>query len=149
TIMLVDEVDEGYMTPNQPDSGGQTSAETRYIRALVDRGRALGLDGMVANAIYFKDEALNIYAYGRMCRSATLTPAQLIDRFAGLIADRQTRGALGQVLRYVENHSNWQVSMPAWARLKNFDLPNVKSPSAALALLGQVRPCVHPAISLP
>jgi hypothetical protein len=146
---LVDEVDEGFIRPNNVASGGQSSAETRYIRAIVDRGRALGLDGLVANAIYFNDEALNIYAFGQMCRSPNLTPAQVIDQFAGLITDSKTRSALGQVLRYVENHSNWQVSMPAWARLKNFDVPNVKSPSAALDLLAQVRPSVNPANPLP
>jgi hypothetical protein len=146
---LVDEADDGYITPNNADSRGQSSAETRYIRALVDRGRALGLDGLVANAIYPKDEALNIYAFGQMCRSADLTPGQLIDRFAGLVADGGTRVALGQVLRTIENHSNWQISLPAWARLKNFDVPNGTSASAALDLLAQVRPCVHPAIPLP
>jgi hypothetical protein len=146
---LVDEADDGYIRPNNAESRGQSSAETRYIRALVDRGRALGLDGLVANAIYPKDEALNIYAFGQMCRSAELTPGQLIDRFAGLVADEETRVALGRVLRYIENHSNWQISLPAWARLKNFDVPNVTSASAALDLLAQVRPCVHPAIPLP
>jgi hypothetical protein len=146
---LVDEADDGYITPNNADARGQSSAETRYIRALVDRGRSLGLDGLVANAIYPKDEALNIYAFGQMCRSADLTPGQLIDRFAGLVADGETRVELGQVLRYIENHSNWQISLPAWARLKNFDVPNVTSASAALDLLDQVRPCAHPAIPLP
>jgi hypothetical protein len=146
---LVDEADDGYITPNNADARGQSSAETRYIRALVDRGRALGLDGLVANAIYLKDEALNIYAFGQMCRSAHLTPGQLIDRFAGLVADRETRVALGQVLRYIENHSNWQISLPAGSRRKDFDVPNVTSASAALDLLARVRPCFHPAIPLP
>jgi len=146
---LVDEADDGYIRPNNAESRGQSSAETRYIRALVDRGRALGLDGLVANAIYPKDEALNIYAFGQMCGSDNLTPGQLIDRFAGLVADGETRVALGQVLRYIENHSNWQISLPAWSRLKDFDVPNVKSASTALDLLAQVRPRVNPAIPLP
>lgn len=54
---VVDEVDEGYMTPNDAESHGQTSAETRCIRAIVDRARMLGLDGLVARASFFKDEA--------------------------------------------------------------------------------------------
>jgi hypothetical protein len=146
---LVDVVDEGFITPHNAASGGQSSAETRYIRAVVDHGRALGLDGLVSNAVFFNDEALNIYAFGQMCRSADLSPGQLIDRFAGLVADEETRLALGQVLRWIENHSNWQVSLPAWARLKEFDVPNVPSASAALDLLAHVRPCVRPAIPLP
>jgi hypothetical protein len=32
---LVDETDEGYVRPNNVASGGQSSAETRYIRALL------------------------------------------------------------------------------------------------------------------
>ena len=146
---LVDEVDDGFITPNNVASGGQSSAETRYIRAIVDRGRALGLDGLVANAIYVKDEALNIYAFGQMCRFAKLTPGHLIDRYAGLVAEGETRIALGQVLRYIENHSNWQNSLPASSRLKDFDVPNVTSASAALDLLARVKPCAHPAIPLP
>lgn len=146
---LVDEVDDGFITPNNVASRGQSSVETRYIRALVDRGRGVGLDGLVANAIFLKAEALNIYAFGRMCRSADLTPEQVIDQFAKVIADEETRIALGRVLRYIENHSNWQISLPASSRLKDFDVPDVPSASAALALLAQVRPRSRPAIPLP
>jgi hypothetical protein len=81
-----------------------------------------------------------------MCRFAKLTPGHLIDRYAGLVAEGETRIALGQVLRYIENHSNWQNSLPASSHLKGFEVPNVTSASAALDLLAQVRPCVHPAI---
>jgi hypothetical protein len=146
---LVDECDDGFIRPNNVASGGQSSVEARYIRAIVDRGRALGLDGLVANAIFVKDETLNIYAFAQMCRSADLTPEQVIDRYAGLIADVETQVDLGQVLRYIENHSNWQVSLPASSRLKNFDVPNVPSASVALGLLAQVRPRTQPAIPLP
>jgi hypothetical protein len=140
---LVDEVDEGFISPNNVASGGQSQGETRYIRALIERGRALGLDGLVANAIFFKDEALNIYAFGQMCRSADLTPEQLIDRYARLIAEDNTGIALGKVLRFIENHSSWQNSLPASSRLQNFEVPDVPSAATALTLLAQVRPRVH------
>ena len=146
---LVDEVDDGFISPNNVASGGQSSVETRYIRAIVDRGRALGLDGLVANAIFAKEEALNIYAFGQMCRFPDLTPEQVIDRYAALIADAETKVVLSQVLRYIENHSNWQVSLPASSRLKNFNVQNVASASVALDLLAQVRPRKDPAIPLP
>ncbi len=145
---LVDEADDGFMRPNNVASGGQSSAETRYIRAMVNCGHRLGLEGLVANAIFFEAESLNIYAFGQMCRSADLTAEQLIDEYAGLIADEKTRVALGGVLRYIENHSNWQNSLPAPYRLKGFEVPDVVSASAAMKLLAQVKPCARPAIPL-
>lgn len=145
---LVDEADDGFVRPNNVASGGQSSAETRYIRAIVECGRRIGLDGLVANAIFFQAESLNIYAFGQMCRFVDLTPEQVLDQYAGLIADEKTREALGRVLRYVENHSNWQNSLPASYRLKGFDVPDVASASAALKLLAEIKPCVRPAIPL-
>src|SRR5215472_4846811 len=107
---LVDEADDGFIRPNNVESGGQSSAETRYIRALVDSAHGVGLDGLVANAIFFQVESLNIYAFGQMCRSGDLTPEQVLDQYAGFIADEKTRAALGRVLRYIENYSNWQIA---------------------------------------
>jgi hypothetical protein len=145
---LVDEADDGFISPNNVESKGQSSVETRYIRALVDCGHTIGLDGLVGNAIFFQAESLNIYAFGQMCRSADLTPEQLLDQYAGYIADEKTRAALGRVFRYIENHSNWQNSLPASYRLKSLDVPELTSAQAALELLGQVKPCVSPAIPL-
>lgn len=145
---LVDEADDGFVKPNNHESGGQSSAETRYIRALVDSAHRIGLDGLVGNAIFFQAESLNIYAFGQMCRSTDLTPGQVLDQYAGFIADKETRAALGRVLRYIENYSNWQNSLPPSYRLKNFDVPELASASAALELLAQVRPCAHPALPL-
>ena len=145
---LVDEADDGFISPNNVESKGQSSAETRYIRALVDYGHTIGLDGLVGNAIFFQAESLNIYAFGQMCRSADLTPEQLLDQYAGFLADEKTKAALGRVLRYIENHSNWQNSLPASYRLKSLDVPEVTSAQAALELLSQVKPCVSPAIPL-
>jgi hypothetical protein len=146
---LVDEADDGFITPNNVDSGGQSSVETRYIRALIDHAQTLGLDGLVGNAIFFQAEVLNTYAFGQMCHDPGLTPEQVIDRFAGVMADEQSRGVLARVIRYVENNSNWQVSLPPTDRLKNFDTPDMASASVALDLLVQVKPCAHPAIPLP
>jgi hypothetical protein len=99
-------------------------------------------------AIFFQAESLNICAFGQMCRSADLTPERLLDQYAGFIADEKTKAALGQVLRYIENHSNWQNSLPTPYRLKSLDVPGVTSAQAALELLARVKPCVSPAIPL-
>ena len=145
---LVDEADEGFLRPNNVTARGQTSAETRYVRALIEDARRLRLDGLVANAIFFETEALNIYAFGQMCRSFDLTSEQVIDRYAGFLADERTRSTLSRVIRYVENHSNWQNSLPAAARLRNFDVPGIASPAQALELLARVEPQARPAIPL-
>ena len=145
---LVDEADDGFIRPNNVESKGQSSAETRYIRALVDSAHSIGLDGLVGNAIFFPVESLNIYAFGQMCRSPNVKPEQVLDQYAGFIADENTRAALGQVLRYIENYSNWQNSLPPSHRLKNLEVPGLSSASAAVKLLAQVKPCASPAIPL-
>jgi hypothetical protein len=146
---LVDEVDDGFITPNNVASGGQSQAETRYIRAITTQGQALGLDGLVANATFIRAEPLNIYAFAQMCRSPELTPETALDKYAGLIADAKTKGELAKVLRFIENHSNWQNSLPPGARLKDFDCGDVTSAAVALEKLGKVVPCSKPAIPLP
>jgi hypothetical protein len=72
----------------------------------------------------------------------------VLDQYAGFIADDTTRAALGRVLRYIENYSNWQNSLPPSHRLKNFEVPELSSASAAVKLLAQVKPCANPAIPL-
>jgi len=145
---LIDEADDGFIKPNNVESRGQSSAETRYIRAIIDTGFRLGLDGMVGNAFFLEAESLNTYAFGQMCRSGDLMPGQLIDQYAGFIANKNTKQALGRVLRFIENHSNWQNSLPVLSRLKDFDVPDLTSASMALELLAQVIPRAHPAIPL-
>ncbi len=146
---LVDEVDDGFITPNNVVTGGQSQSETRYIRAITSQGRALGLDGLVANASYIRAEPLNIYAFAQMCRSPELTPEAALDKYAALIADAKTKGELAKVLRFIENHSNWQNSLPPAARLKDFDCGDVTSATIALEKLSKVVPCEKPAIPLP
>jgi hypothetical protein len=83
-----------------------------------------------------------------MCRSADLTPERLIDQYAGFVADEKTTAVLGRVLRYIENNSNWQNSLPVSYRLKDFDLPHALSAPVALDLLARVKPRVEPGIPL-
>jgi hypothetical protein len=139
---LVDEVDDGFITPNNVVTKGQAQAETRYIRAIIDHGREIGLEGLVANAAFITAEPLNIYAFGRMCHNPRLTPEALLEEYARLLSLKETQKDLENVLRFVENHSNWQNSLPAQYRLKNFDCGEVTTPEVALAKLAQVRPQV-------
>jgi hypothetical protein len=148
---LVDEIDDGFITPNNVASGGQSQAETRYIRAIIDHGYAIGLDGMIANAssIGRVAEPLNIYAFGQMCLRPDLTPDALLDEYAGIVADERTRATLGRILRFIENHSNWQNSLPPEYRLKNLDSGDVVSAPVALAKLGAIVPREQTPIPLP
>ena len=146
---LVDECDDGFITPNNVATKGQAGAETRYIRAIVDHGLALKLDGLVANASFVAAESLNIYAFGRMCRDPRLTPGAALDEYAGLIADDRSKAALGRVLRFIENHSNWQNSLPADSRLPHLKVGDLERPDTALQLLDTVKPSSRPRIVLP
>jgi hypothetical protein len=146
---LVDECDDGFITPNNVVTKGQSQCETRYIRAVIDQGRQLGLDGLVANAAFVLAEPLNIYAFGRMCRSASLTPDALLDEYSGLLADGETGHTLAQVLRFVENHSNWENSLPKPYRLKPLDCGEITSATIAQERLAQVMPRAKPLIALP
>jgi hypothetical protein len=146
---LVDEVDDGFITPNNVVTGGQSQAETRYIRAIVDRGREIGLDGLVANTAYVHAEPLNIYTFARMCHDPKLTPEASLDEYAGLIADDATKKSLALVLRFIENHSNWDNSLPPQYRLKPLDCGEVTSAQIAMDLLAKVTPRENAPITLP
>lgn len=146
---LADECDDGFIAPNNVATGGQAGAETRYIRAMVDRGRELKLDGLIANAAFVAAEPLNIYAFARMCREPKLTAERALDQFAGLIASSRDRASLALVLRFLENHSNWQNSLPPEYRLPNLAVGDLTDADSALRLLDKVKPRTRPSIPLP
>lgn len=146
---LVDECDDGFVTPNNVATGGQSQSETRYIRDIIQRGRDLGLDGMVANAAYVEAEQLNIYAFAQMCHNPRLTPADVLDRYARFVATSSTRRALSRVLRFIENHSSWHNSLPPAYRLPELDCGDLHSAEQALTLLDSVRPRPNPPDLLP
>lgn len=146
---LVDECDDGFITPNNVVTKGQAGSETRYIRAIVDHGLALKLDGLVANASFVAAEPLNVYAFGRMCRDANFSPEQALDEFAGLIATDESKATLARALRFMDNHSNWQNSLPKAYRLPDFPIGDPTDPDAALKLLDAVMPREQAPIPLP
>jgi hypothetical protein len=146
---LVDEIDDGFITPNNVATKGQSQAETRYLRAIVDHGRRLGLDGLVANAFFVAAEPLNIYAFGRLCQAPGLSAEAVLEEYAGLVADDATCGSLAIVLRLIENHSNWDNSLPPAYRLPRLDCGPVTTPALALERLAEVVPRAAPPIPLP
>ena len=148
---LVDEIDDGFINPNNVASGGQSQAETRYIRAIINRGHELGLDGLIANAseIGLLAEPLNIYAFGQMCRRSDQTPEAALKEYAGIVANEKTKGLLAQVFRFIENHGNWQNSLPPQYRLKDFHCGDMTSVSVAIDRLRAVVPREEPPIPLP
>jgi hypothetical protein len=145
---LVDEVDDGFIRPNNVASHGAAGAETRYLRAIIDRGRGIGLDGLVANSAYTTSEALNIYAFGRMCREPKLTPEAALDAWVGVIANDATKAELGRVLRFIENHSNWENSLPAAYRLPALRCEQITSATNAIECLSHVVARTNPPIPL-
>lgn len=145
---LVDEADDGFVTPNNVATGGQSQSEVRYIHAVVAHGRRLGLDGMVANAAYPEAEQLNVYAFAQLCRDARLTPGAVLDRFAAGLATPRTKQALIRVLRFIENHSSWHFSLPEKYRLPDLDATGVRSAQDALRAIEQVRPRGSSAVPL-
>jgi hypothetical protein len=94
-------------------------------------------------------EPLDIYAFGQMCLRPDLTPDAVLDEYAGIVADERTRATLGRILRFIENHSNWQNSLPPEYRLKDLDSGDVVSAPVALAKLGAIVPREQPPIPLP
>ena len=54
-----------------------------------------------------------------------------------------------RILRFIENHSNWQNSLPPEYRLENFECNDVTSATVAMAKLNEVVPRQHPPIPLP
>lgn len=146
---LVDEVDDGFITPNNVATKGQSQAETRYIRDILDHGLELGLDGMIANSAYITAEPLNIYAFAKMGKSPKTTPEALLDEFAGFIADTKTKRTLAQVLRFIENHSNWENSLPTQYRLKPLECGDITTAQIALERLATVTPRQKSPIVLP
>lgn len=144
---LTDECDDG----NSPGTAGAMQAEARYIKQAIDKGRQLGLNGMVANAMASNilPESLNLYAFGRFSNDQTATPDEVISEFAGFVADDKTKANLAQVLKFVENNSTWQAGLPAQYRLADFDVGTLKTAVDAYDELNGVGVCLKSRFPLP
>lgn len=138
---LIDEVDDGY-TGYSETKVHPTQAETRYIHRLIQDARNMGLTGMVSNCggPNSSVEAMNVYAFARLCQQDGLTPGQVIDEYTSYLAqDDHSRETLGQVIRFIENNSTWEQSIPAGFRVAALDC-RFKTAEEALAALATIRP---------
>lgn len=131
---LLDEADDGDVGPDG-SINPLPQSETRYIHRFVGQMRQLGMQGLIGNWSYVghKAKALNTYAFGRFCRDAAATPDAVIDEFAACIATEQTAPILAQVLRFIENQSNWQRKLPPEQRLQPFSCAYQTAAQAAEA----------------
>jgi hypothetical protein len=146
---LIDEVDDGY-TGYSGKKGHPVQAETRYLYQIVSVARHLGLNGMIGNVAggpNSETESLNVYAFGRFCRDSTATPAQVINEFASYLTDKRSQDKLSQVLRFVENHSTWEASIPEKYRIKDFECKYITA-AQALDALAHIKANVNPAFPL-
>ncbi|MHB1000985.1 MAG: hypothetical protein ACYC27_17215 [Armatimonadota bacterium] len=148
---LIDEVDDGY-TGYSGVRAHPAQAETRYLHRIVSDARSAGLNGMISNSdgegLNSAIEAMNVYAFARFCNNPALTPEKAIDEYAGHLADKATKHNLGQVIRFIENHSTWEKSIPEQYRIKSFEC-DFKSAKEALAALASVQINPKPGIPLP
>jgi len=143
---LLDEADDGDLGP----AGRAVQIETRYIHRQIAHLRRVGVDTVVGNWSYagHKPRQLNTFAFATMIRDPAATPESVIDRFAGAVADSPSGAkALGQVLRWIENDSNWHRKLPAADRMP--PLPcGVATAAEARTRLATVRPRTRPGFPL-
>ena len=146
---LVDEADDGYIGTVWR-SNQQAQAETRYLHHLMDQTRGLGLNGLIANFSYkgYLAETLNTYAFARLAMDATVPPEKVLDEYAAILATPETASTLGQILRFIENHSTWEMSLPPENRLPKLATP-LTSGWMALRSLATVHPNPKPGLRLP
>ncbi|MBR7093069.1 MAG: hypothetical protein IKI50_07830 [Clostridia bacterium] len=135
---LLDEADDGDKGVNNTTL---PQIESRYIVDYVQRVRQVGVNGAIGSWSWggYKAKMLNTYAFARACHDATVTAEQILGEFAQAIATPDTRAALTEVLKYVENDSNHQKKLPVVFRKPNFECSLFEA-DEALALLETVQP---------
>jgi hypothetical protein len=148
---LLDECDEEYL-PNKLTTG-QTQSETRYVKKLVDTARSIGLNGLVANATMgesVESEQINVFAFARMCNDPGLDPEQVINEYAGYIADSDTKNVLAEIIKYIENRSSWHTGLPKQHRVASLTCVYDKlKPKTVIKELIKVVPNKNPGLVLP
>lgn len=146
---LLDEADDGDVGPDGRILPG-TQVETRYIRQMVNRMRGIGMNGIIGNWSYagYLPKALNTYAFGRFCTDPQATSESVINEYARCVADAATWSDLAQVLRFIENRSNWQRKLPPTKRLSNLPC-RLGTVNAAQEALRSVVANRRPSFALP
>ncbi len=132
---LLDEADDGDAGPDGTVTQS-VQITTRYIHQYVTRMRQLGFNGIIGNWSYagHLPKAVNTYAFGRFACDPRATPERVLDEYARCLADDASWRDLAQVLRFIENTSNWEKKLPAGRRLPHLgcDLRAVEDARRAL-----------------
>ncbi|MHB1457871.1 MAG: hypothetical protein ACYC0V_13255 [Armatimonadota bacterium] len=104
-----------------------SQSEIRYIARNINLFRQLGANRFVCT-IYsgnMAGEALNTFAFSRLGSSATMTAKSVTDEWAGFEADQSSHAALARVIRFIENHSDYENIIPL--QFRYHPLTQVKS----------------------
>ncbi len=83
-----------------------------------------------------------------MVNDKSVTPERVIGEFAALIATEETAGTLAEILKFVENDSNYEDKLPKNERIEPFET-RFSGAEEALEALAEVRALGKPGISLP
>jgi hypothetical protein len=134
---LLDEADDG-------DKGSNGTYlpqfETRYIHSYVSAMRILGENGIIGSWSYagYQSKMMNTYAFARMVNDVSATPESVIDEFCCFISEPQTRKTLAEIIKFIENHSNFESKLPDKYKLGKMST-TVTSAAQALTLLDTVK----------
>jgi hypothetical protein len=133
---LLDEADDG-------DRGVNNTVlpqiETRYIEKYISDMRETGVNGIIGSWSYagYQSKMLNTYAFGRLASDVTATSEGVIAEFAQFIAKPESRDELTEILKYIENNSNFENKLPDEHQLDEYDT-SIESPQQALEILATV-----------
>jgi hypothetical protein len=126
---------------------GIVHSEVRYIRALLQTLRRIGVDRVMGNLYLPHLQLSNTFAYGQLLHDPDRDPRTVLQDFARLIARREDADKLTDVLTWVENNSYWQQQMPPDGRLPT--LPCRLNRAEAGKIAHEIRPNAAPQLPLP
>lgn len=131
----------------RPKSWGIVHSEVRYLHALLQSLRRVGIDSVIGNLYLPLLQISNTYAYGRLLENPDTPPLAILKDFAGLIAHKKDVNSLMEILVWMENNSYWQQQMPLDGRLPG--LPCSLNRAAAAKFTATIRSNSKPGLPLP
>lgn len=131
----------------RPKSWGIVHSEVRYIAALLQSLRKVGVDSVIGNLYLPLLQLSNTFAFGQLTENPNRKPEDILRDFARLIAHREDVEKLTDTLFWLENNSYWQQQMPPNGQLP--DLPCALNRAEAGQIASTVRPNLKPALLLP
>lgn len=136
---ILDEADDG------DTNGGVvtdlTQSETRYIYKFVgDMSNLNGINGIIGNWSYkgYLSKSMNTYAFGRFVNDPSATPESVMKEYAGNVTTASSSDLLVEIMKYIENNSNWQRKLPPTKRLPDFET-DIRTASDALKRFDEIK----------